>query len=136
MRLDPRLEEYRITNGRYASPARAPYGAFEMPGPCGERLLIIACDGDIPGELGGWEHVSVSIKRRTPNWREMSFVKSLFWTGADCVIQFHPPESEYINNHPNCLHLWRYTRGDFPLPPILLVGLKTLNPTTEGTVRT
>ena len=33
--------------------------------------------------------------------------KALFWDEDDCVIQYHPPRSEYVNNHQNCLHLWR-----------------------------
>lgn len=132
MRLSPKLEDFRLQGGHFSSPRGAPFGAFEMPGPCAERLLIVASDGDVPGEMGGWEHVSVSIRRRLPNWMEMSFVKDLFWGGDECVIQFHPPKSEYINNHPNCLHLWRWTRGAFPLPPSILVGLKSLNKATEA----
>ena len=55
----------------------------------------------------GWEHVSVSLVDRCPTWQEMCFVKSLFWGDDDLVVQFHPPESEYVNSHPFCLHLWR-----------------------------
>jgi hypothetical protein len=84
--------------------------------------MIIASDGDVPGELGGWEHVSVSTDRRIPNWIEMSFVKNLFWAAEECVVQYHPPQSEYVNNHPRVLHLWRWTKGDFPMPPNILVG--------------
>lgn len=124
MTLSERLEEYRERTGNYASPKGAPYGAFFMPGPCGLRFTIIASDGDILGELGGWQHVSVSTERRIPNWIEMSFVKRLFWAPEECVVQFHPPESEYVNNHPRVLHMWRWTRGEFPMPPSILVGVK------------
>lgn len=124
MKLSPRLEEYRFRTGEHASPKDAPFGAFRMPGPCGCALTIIASDGDISGELGGWEHVSVSTERRIPNWIEMCFVKNLFWESEDCVVQFHPPRSEYVNNHERVLHLWRWTRGNFPLPPSILVGVK------------
>lgn len=68
----------------------------------------------------GWEHVSVSTERRIPNWTEMCFVKNLFWDEEDCVVQFHPPASRYVNRHPYCLHLWRH--ASFPLPPMYLVG--------------
>jgi hypothetical protein len=88
----------------------------------GTPLKIIASDG------AGWEHVSVSLPHRCPTWAEMAFVKSVFWDGSDCVVQFHPPESEYVNNHPYCLHLWRSTEHAFPLPPSLLVGYKDLTP--------
>lgn len=35
--------------------------------------------------------------------------------------QFHPPESEYVNNHPSCLHLWRKIGSEFETPPKILV---------------
>lgn len=93
-------------------------GAFLVPFES-NLLVIIASDGE------GWEHVSVCMKNRTPNWREMCYVKDLFWDEEDCVIQYHPPKSDYINNHPNCLHLWRPIGKDIPRPPSILVGLKS-----------
>jgi len=54
----------------------------------------------------------------------MSFVKDLFWDEDECVVQFHPPRSEYVNNHASCLHLWRNKHQQFPLPPSILVGDK------------
>lgn len=60
----------------------------------------------------------------------MCFVKSLFWPPEDCVVQFHPPASEYVNNHSRCLHMWRWSRGDFPTPPAILVGVKELGELT------
>lgn len=121
MKLSPRLEEYRLRSP--ASPHRATWGAFDMPGPCGERLVIIASDA-VDEASEGWEHVSVSTRRRIPNWIEMSFVKSLFWPDDEWVVQFHPPTSEHVNNHPHCLHLWRSTRHPQPTPPSILVGIK------------
>lgn len=84
----------------------------------GKTLAVMANNGM------GWEHVSVSLKNRTPNWSEMNFIKGLFWDKDDCVVQFHPPESEYVNNHPNCLHLWRKIGYEFPLPDSIMVGIK------------
>lgn len=107
------------------------YGKFILQGPCGERLCIVASgadDDDIVSE--GWEHVSVSTARRVPNWREMCFVKDLFWGEEEWVVQFHPARSEYVNNHPNVLHLWRHRDG-FPTPPFILVGLKGIGPVTR-----
>jgi len=82
------------------------------------ELVVIASDGE------GWEHVSVSLRNRTPNWREMCFIKSLFWDDQDCVIQYHPPASEYVNNHDHCLHLWKPINQEIPVPPSILVGFK------------
>lgn len=81
------------------------------------EFQVIASDGE------GWEHVSVSLRNRTPNWREMCFIKDLFWDEEDCVVQFHPPKSAYVNNHEHCLHLWRPIRAEVPQPPSILVGL-------------
>lgn len=86
------------------------------------QLWIIASDE------GGWEHVSIHVSRnkqlRTPNWNEMCFIKNLFWDEEDVVIQYHPKKSEYVNNHPNTLHLWRQIGVEFPTPPMNYVGTK------------
>jgi len=128
--LPERLESGRVVAGPFASsPSDHGYGCFYVFGPCGEELKIIASMGDHPTS-DGWEHVSISTRRRTPNWREMCFVKDLFWSEEETVIQFHPPRSEYVNNHETCLHLWRDTKNGHRLPPSVLVGVKdTKNPT-------
>lgn len=82
-------------------------------------LKVIASDG------GGWEHVSVSLPDRCPTWADMCAIKDLFWDEQDCVMQLHPPRSEYVNNHPYCLHLWRPIDAAIPLPPSLMVGFKS-----------
>ena len=85
------------------------------------RLLhVIASDGE------DWEHVSVSLPDRCPVWEEMRIMKDLFWGDEDTVIQIHPPKSDYVNNHQYCLHLWRPTKRDIPLPPSAMVGYKNV----------
>lgn len=121
--LPDRLEAGRVRSGHFASdPAWGPYGAFFVYGPCGCELKIIASGA----HETGWEHVSVSTPRRPPNWQEMCFVKALFWDAEECVMQLHPPESTYVNNHSHCLHLWRPVNQMIPLPPSTLVGVKSL----------
>ena len=66
---------------------------------------------------GGWEHVSVSLRNRCPTWDEMCLVKDIFWRDDECVVQFHPPKSEYVNLHPYCLHLWKKIGEAVELPP-------------------
>lgn len=105
-----------------ASARGDPWGAFLLPGPSGRTLMILADDG----ATTGWEHVSVSTRKHAPNWTEMCRVKSLFWEPEDTVVQFHPPASAYVNNHPNCLHLWRWKHSAFPLPASIMVGIKEL----------
>lgn len=75
----------------------------------------------------GWDHVSVSLTTRCPTWEEMAYVKRVFFEPEEAVMQLHPPESEYVNNYPYCLHLWRPQGGvAIPLPPSRLVGYSDL----------
>jgi hypothetical protein len=117
-----RLERGRIVSGDMASDASyGMAGAFVVMGPKGEELRIISSGVD---RKSGWEHVSVSTVRRTPNWAEMCFVKDMFWNDDECVVQFHPPRSDYVNYHPYCLHLWKQIGVPTVVPPALLVGPK------------
>ena len=93
-------------------------GWFVIPLKHGQSVRVIASNGM------GWEHVSVSRSDRCPTWDEMCQVKALFWGDDDCVVQYHPPRSEYVNNHKNCLHLWRPVGIAMPLPPSIMVGVK------------
>jgi hypothetical protein len=110
--------EFRIRTGPFGSTDDyGPNGAFKLKR-CGRTYYMVASTGL------GWEHVSVSSETRIPNWEFMCFVKDLFWDPEDCVIQYHPPKSLYVNNHKNCLHLWRKIDFDFPIPSTHLVGFK------------
>ena len=75
---------------------------------------------------GGWEHISVSpLKRKiTPTWEQMCKVKDIFFKPDEAVIQIHPPKDEYVNNMPNCLHLWRAIDKPMLLPPSFMVGIR------------
>jgi hypothetical protein len=125
MRFAKQLEEYRELSGPYGSSPLDPYGRFLVPGPCGRDLLVIASSGD--ESLGIlWDHVSVSLPNRCPNWPEMCHIKGLFWSDEETVMQLHPPKSQWINNHNYCLHLWRPLKQEIPLPPSETVGDKNL----------
>lgn len=95
-------------------------GAFRLEVD-GLKVLVIASDGE------GWEHVSVSRSdgHAIPSWRLMCRIKELFWDLEDCVVQYHPPTSKYVNFHPQCLHLWRKVGFEFPQPPAWMVGPKS-----------
>lgn len=99
---------------KYCIDKGADGGAFKVPFE-GRELIVVASDG------GGWFHVSVSIPNRCPNWREMCFIKDLFFEPEDCVIQYHPPKSRHINDCNTCLHLWQPQNIEIPLPPIEFV---------------
>lgn len=113
-------EKYRIKGGLLGSDrSYGNNGVFYIPR--GKTCFyIIASDG------AGWEHVSVHCesegKERTPTWAEMCFVKNLFWDEDDCVIQYHPSKSEYVNRHEHTLHLWRPVDEVIPIPHKNLVG--------------
>ena len=123
--LPEKLTQGRMKHGTYGSSWKSgANGMFHVMGPCGSLLRIVASDGRGFLEAEGWEHVSVSTAKRPPNWQEMCFVKDLFWQPDECVVQFHPPEADYVNNHPHCLHLWRNAKVEFPRPPGWMVGVK------------
>jgi len=124
-------EQYRLVRGEFATNRGDPFGMFLIPPTArrSEAIRIIATDGRDPDEpLLAWEHVSVSLASRYPTWDEMCKVKDLFWEPEDCVIQLHPPRSQWINNHPYCLHLWRPLEFEIQLPPPITVGVKGLGP--------
>jgi len=109
----PEKHRYKAPSPRhklYSDESYGNNGVFEI-GNC----HVIASDG------GGWDHVSVSTRGRPPRWNEMCVMKNYFWDVDDCVVQFHPPESEYVNDHPNTLHLWRWQGGEFPRPAKVMV---------------
>jgi hypothetical protein len=113
-------EKYRIISGYIGSDSSyGNNGAFYIPMGNSHNAFTMASDGE------GWEHVSVTMSHgKTPDWVEMNQIKSIFWGDEDCVMQLHPPNSNYINNHRACLHLWRPIGQDIPQPPWALVGVK------------
>lgn len=117
------LNKHRVRSGPYASDDSFGFtGLFEFV--WGFQVLrVLASDGQ------GWQHVSVSLvdhPKTTPRWEVMCAVKDLFFEPEDCVVQFHPPASEYVNHLPGCLHLWRCIDGrEQPRPPAEFVGPKT-----------
>lgn len=86
------IEKYRIEHP-YDVYATGNNGAFIIPFRT-VKLTVIASDGF------GWDHVSVSLPNRCPNWPEMCFIKDLFFKEDETVIQFHPKKSSYKNIHP------------------------------------
>ena len=107
-------EQFRYTdaknrNRQFATKPGDRFGYFVVPPDKakGRALRCVACEAH--GNIL-WDHVSVSLvgwEHKTPSWDEMCLVKDLFWGEEDCVVQFHPPRSRYVNTHPGVLHLWR-----------------------------
>lgn len=111
------LEKYRLRDMErqiFGAPGDGGNGCFKVL--AGRHsFFCVASNG------GGWEHVSVSPcneKRKTcPTWEEMCEIKDLFWRPDECVVQYHPPKSDYVNRYPYCLHLWRPIGQELPRPP-------------------
>ena len=127
-------EASRIREGEMGSDSSlGNNGAFEVPSPEPGWTLYLVCSDSKgperntlkPEELD-WEHVSVTVRRhrklRLPTWKEMCFAKDLCWDPEDVVMQLHPRQSDYVNRHPTCLHLWRPIAREIPTPPRSLVG--------------
>jgi hypothetical protein len=98
------------------------YGPFRLVAePTGRRLTVIVSDGRDWVEEGlplpAWEHVSVSSPFGCPTWAEMAWIKDQFWEPTECVVEFHVPKADHINQHATCLHLWRLVGPGFPMPP-------------------
>lgn len=118
------LEVARMRKGTHATNDGDTFGAFYFRRGRVE-LIVIASSGDTDMS---WEHVSVRAKdycgERVPSWAEMCWIKDQFWDAEECVVQYHPPRSEYVNNHPHVLHLWKPTAAEMPRPPAIAVGIK------------
>jgi len=103
----------------------------------GVILCLIVSWGD------GWDHVSAHAEademkpsrppvgehqvstgrllRRCPRWSEMCFVKDLCFFENECVVQYHPPSKDYVNQSPEVLHMWKPQNKPIPMPPISMV---------------
>lgn len=79
-------------------------------------MPITAIVGFEPVEDGTWWlHISISHKHRVPTYSEIKEVKSVFIGPNRKGIMVFPQESNYVNIHPYCLHLFSPLGRD-PLP--------------------
>lgn len=83
----------------------------------GRSFYVIASNG------GGWDHLSIHPKnqKRCPTWEEMCAIKDMFFDPEECVVQYHPPKSDYVNISQFVLHLWKPTDQEMPRPPVEFV---------------
>lgn len=72
----------------------------------------------------GFEHLSVSTPIKTPTWEQMCKMKEIFWEDDEVCMQLHPKKEEYVNNHNNCLHIWKPIEKEIPTPPSIMVGIR------------
>jgi len=149
-------EKYRLRRGLSpvlgSDPSYGNNGIFIIPHfrITGYEIRVMASDGavgdrgtvepgmEMPPSALAWEHASVTIAplkgkaSRCPAWEEMCWIKGKFWDEEDCVIQYHPPQSENVSMHDFCLHLWRPVGVTFPVPDSIMVGVKSKGATNEA----
>lgn len=117
-RLDPKIRLKRVRHPVHGVVGDDRNGAFILRGPLGRDLFVMVSDGL------GWDHLSASLVRKEleepPAWVEMCWLKDQFFEPEETVIQYHPPQSQYVN-FSECLHLWRPQEGTVPMPPLMLV---------------
>lgn len=78
----------------------------------GLRVII---SGARYGDGRRWVHLSCSHRERLPSWEELKAVRSRFLGDDALALQVFPPKAQWVNVHPNVLHLWRCVDGD-PVP--------------------
>lgn len=94
-------------------------GMFAFKSPVDQKTLhVVASNGF------DWEHVSVSKTNKMPSWREMEWIKNMFFKPDEVAMQLHVARSDHISFHAFCLHLWRPLKAEIPLPPAIMVGPK------------
>ena len=57
-----------------------------------------------------------------PNWQELKVAKRIFFGPDRLVMQIFPPEVEYVNVMPTCLHLWHCLEEPADVPTGLPVS--------------
>jgi hypothetical protein len=50
--------------------------------------------------------MGISHKNRLPTYDELKEARYKYCADVPYMAQIFPPESEFINLHPFCLHLW------------------------------
>jgi len=59
-------------------------------------------------EKGRW-HISISHQNRLPKWEEVRDARYQFVPKEVTMVMVLPRPEQYVNLHPNCLHLWETT---------------------------
>ncbi len=117
---DPRQIVEAIKNADGQILDASPDGiAARIPRPGGVDLILVA------SWIMRWDHASVHTtlhgsiqpQNRTPTWDEMNFIKDLLWHPDECAVQYHPPKADYVDDHPNTLHIWKSQNKAMPRPP-------------------
>jgi len=74
--------------------------------------LMVLVSGRREKDGKRWVHVSMSYPNKLPGWNVVRMVKDRFIGRDKKAIQVFPADTEYVNIHPFCLHLWHCIDGD------------------------
>lgn len=83
---------------------------YDRPGIGGNLRVIASVNKQLDNK--DWLHVSFSRPDRLPSWDDLKEVKELFIGKDKTALQVLPPEANFVNIHPYCLHLWHCLDGD------------------------
>jgi hypothetical protein len=73
-------------------------------------VVIESTHKELDGKM--WLHVSLSRKSKMPTYEDMKLVKDYFIGKDKTAYQVFAKQSEHINLHNFCLHLWHCIDGD------------------------
>ena len=84
--------------------------AIELPCPVpGTRAYKYgACTVIVGVEKGRW-HISIAHHSRLPKWEEIRDARYEFVPPDVTMVMVLPSPEQYVNVHPNCMHLWETT---------------------------
>lgn len=88
-------------------------GRIEFMGDNAQQYLVGGCSV-IHSIDNGLHHISLSNKHRLPTYEEMKTARYRICPDVKYMAQIFPPESEFINVHPNCLHLYELEQKELP----------------------
>lgn len=86
----------------------------------GLRAIVIWSVEPHDGAL--WHHISMSVRQRTPTWKEMVKVKEQLLGQETWAYQIMPPRSKWISEHEFVLHIWAPVDGEPRLPDFGRLG--------------
>lgn len=80
-------------------------GKIEILGEVAQHYQVGGCSV-IHSVEDGMNHISLSNPHRLPTYEEMKTARYKICPDVKYMAQIFPPESEFVNVHPNCLHLY------------------------------
>ena len=66
-------------------------------------FVMVSNDPTLDGPI---RHLSASHKNRLPSYYEMKQLRYTLCADVDYMAMIFPPPDEFVNVHPNCLHLY------------------------------